>query len=330
MKNFSTILITGGAGFIGSHLTDKLIEEGCQVNVIDNLSSGLLNNIRHHMGKSQFHFVRADILDFKTVSHLMKNVDAVFHEAALVSVNKSSQDPTLANDVNVVGTINLLKAALDAGVKRFIYASSAAIYGETQGSKITEDTIPKPMSAYGASKLAAENYAYAFFKTQGLETVSLRYFNIYGPRQRFDSENTYGGVISTFTNRLIHNKPPVIHGDGSQTRDFVYIDDVVEANMLALQSKNSPGEAFNIGTGESISVNKLANLLKKITKHETLQNAHAPAPPESILHSCANITKARSLLGYQPKTNIEDGLTKLTNWAKTRTQDTRDSPRKSS
>ena len=244
----------------------------------------------------------------------MKDVDVVFHEAALASVTLSVENPIETNEVNVTGTLNLLKASTDQNVKRFIYASSAAVYGDTPSPKKTEDMTPHPTSPYGASKLAAENYVKLFHKVYGLETVSLRYFNVYGPRQRFDIQCAYGGAITIFLNRLLRNMPPIIYGDGEQTRDFVYFKDVIEANMLALNSQNAAGEAFNIGTGTPTSINQIAEALKDILNKKHLENIYADPRPTDIKHGYADISKANKTLGYNPKFSIKEGLTELVNW----------------
>ena len=313
-RNYPRMLLTGGAGFIGSHLVDRLLNEGFEVTVIDNLDTGRLENIAHHQGREEFHFVKGDIRHFNLVKETMKDIDAVFHEAALASVTLSVKNPILTNDINVTGTLNLLKASSDLHVKRFIYASSAAIYGDTPSPQKREDMTPNPTSPYGVSKLAAENYVKLFHKVYGLETVSLRYFNVYGPRQRFDIQSAYGGAITIFTNRLLKNMPPIIYGDGEQTRDFVYIQDVVEANMLALNNKNAAGEVFNIGTGTNISVNKVANILQEIMNKKNLEPVHANPRPTEIRHGYADISKAKRILGFHPEVPLKEGLTKLISW----------------
>jgi UDP-glucose 4-epimerase len=311
---YSKILVTGGAGFIGSHLVDRLLSEDFEVTVIDNLDTGRLENVAHHQDKENFHFVKGDIRDFNLVKEVMKDKDVVFHEAALASVTLSVENPILTNDINVIGTLNLLKASSDLHVKRFIYASSAAVYGDTSSPQKREDMPPNPTSPYGVSKLAAENYVKLFHKLYGLETVSLRYFNVYGPRQRFDIQSAYGGAITIFTNRLLKNMPPIIYGDGEQTRDFVYIEDVVEANMQALSSKNAAGEVFNIGTGTKVSVNQIAEALKDIMNKKDLKNVYVDPRPTDIRHGYADINKAKKILGYNPKFSIKEGLTELVNW----------------
>jgi dTDP-glucose 4,6-dehydratase len=312
--NYRKILVTGGAGFIGSHIVDRLLNECFEVTVIDNLDTGRLENFANHQSREEFHFIKGDIRDFNLIKELMKDVDVVFHEAALASVTLSLENPILTNDINVSGTLNLLKVSSDLHVKRFIYASSAAVYGDTPSPQKREDMTPNPTSPYGVSKLAAENYVKLFHKLYGLETVSLRYFNVYGPRQRFDIQSAYGGAITIFTNRLLKNMPPIIYGDGEQTRDFVYIQDVVEANMLALNNKNAAGEVFNIGTGKNTSVNQIAEILKDKMSKKYLKNVHADSRPTDIRHGYADINKAKKFLGYNPKFSIKEGLTELVNW----------------
>jgi len=313
-KDYSRILITGGAGFIGSHLVDRLLSEGFEVTVIDDLSTGQMSNITHHKDRTGFDFIKCDIRDFKLVKTTMKDIDAVFHEAALTSVPLSVRTPVLTNDINVTGTLNLLKASSDLHVKRFIYASSAAIYGDTPPPQKREDTTPNPISPYGASKLAAEKYVKLFHELYGLETVSLRYFNVYGPRQNFNLNGSEGGVITIFLNRVLRNTPPVIHGDGEQTRDFVYVQDIVEANMLALDSKSAAGKIFNIATGKKVSVNQVAGTLKEILNRKNLEIIHATPRPGDIRHIYADISKAEKTLRFIPKTSLKEGLVALIDW----------------
>lgn len=313
---YKVAMVTGGAGFIGSHIVDRLINDGFEVKVLDNFISGSLQNLAHHQERKNFKIIKGDIRNFEIVKESLEDVDVVFHEAALASVTLSVENPIETNEVNVTGTLNLLKASVNQNVKRFIYASSAAVYGETPSPRKTEDMIPNPTSPYGVSKLAAENYVKLFYKVYGLETVSLRYFNVYGPRQRFDIQCAYGGAITIFLNRLLRNMPPIIFGDGEQTRDFVYVQDVVEANMLALDSKKAAGEVFNIGTGKDISINQLAELLKNLMDRKDIKNIYADPRPSDVKHGYADITKAKQILGYNPKYSIRKGLAILVNWYK--------------
>jgi nucleoside-diphosphate-sugar epimerase len=311
LLDFSEILVTGGAGFIGSHIVDRLLDEGFKVRVLDNLSTGEKKNLAQHQNKKSFQFIEGDIRNFDLVKKTVKGVDAVFHEAALVSVTRSVENPLLSNEINVTGTVNLLKACVDAHVKRFVYASSCAVYGDTETLPNHENLAPKPLSPYAADKLAAEKYAKVFHNVYGLETVSLRYFNVYGPRQKY---GPYSGVISIFINRLLENKPPIICGDGEQTRDFINVKDVVEANMLALSKRKAVGEVFNISTGEATTINKLTETIQKIMDKTSLKPVHAEPRPGDIKHSYGDITKARRNLEYEPKVQLEKGLSELVKW----------------
>ena len=313
-RRYSKMLVTGGAGFIGSHLVDHLLKKNMEVTVVDNLSFGNIENIRHHRNREGFHFVKGDIRDVRLVKRLVKGVEVVFHEAALASILLSVQDPIFANDVNVTGTLNLLKAAADCGVRRFVFASSAAVYAETSPLEKREEGPLDPKSPYGVSKLAGENYAKAFYELYGLETVSLRYFNVYGPRQRVDLNGQYGSVITIFLNRLLRNMSPRVFGDGEQTRDFVYVKDVVQANMLAMTSKSAVGDCFNVGTGTRISINHVAQALKDAINKKDIKNVHTDPIPGEVKHGCADISKARRILNYAPSVSFDEGLKDLVDW----------------
>jgi len=312
-KHFSRILVTGGAGFIGSHLVERLLDEKYEVTVFDNFSTGSLKNISHNADK-KLEIVRGDIRKIGEVNAAVKDVDAVFHEAAMISITTSIQDPILANDINVNGTLNVLKASADFGVKRFVYASSAAVYGPRSGPCKKEDTKAFPANPYGMTKLIGEHYARLFSQLYGLETVALRYFNVYGPRQSFDIGNAYGGVIAIFLNRLLQNMSPVIYGDGEQTRDFVYVQDVVQANMLALKSKNASGEFFNVGSGIVTSVNEVAQTLKDLLNKNHLGNLHEKERLGDERHGFADISKAKTILNYKPRFSFKKGIEDLVNW----------------
>jgi UDP-N-acetylglucosamine 4-epimerase len=306
--DFSEILVTGGAGFIGSHIVDRLIAQGLKVRVLDDLSTGDKMNLSAHRNNSSFQFIEGDIRNFDQVKNAVNGVDAVIHEAALVSVTLSVENPSLSREINLNGTINLLKACVDAKVKRFVLASSCAVYGDTETLPIHENLEPNPLSPYAAHKLAAEKNAKKFHEEHGLETVSLRYFNVYGPRQKY---GPYSGVISVIVNRLLENKPPTIYGDGTQTRDFVNVRDVVEANMLALSKQAAVGEVFNIGTGKAITIHKLTETIQKITDKTDLEPIHAEPRDGDIKHSYGDITKAKRNLEYEPRVQLEQGLREL-------------------
>jgi len=311
-RHFSKMLVTGGAGFIGSHTVDRLLAEGFEVTVLDDLSYGRRENLCKN--SEDFHFVKGDIRDSELVEKLVGNADAIFHYAALVSPALSLKDPLLTNDVNVVGTLKILKASVDADVKKFVFASSAAVYGNVSSRKITEEASLSPMSPYGVSKLACECYAKYFYEVNGFEVVSLRFFNAYGPRQNLGNLSPYSGVISIFLDRVRRNIPPTICGDGEQTRDFVFVNDIVEASILALKSKKASGGVLNIGSGVGVSINKVAATLKSVLKKEELKNLYVGPRPGDIRHSCADIDKARRILGYKPKFSLNQGLKKLTKW----------------
>jgi UDP-glucose 4-epimerase len=313
VKHVSKVLVSGGAGFIGSHIVDRLLAEDYQVVVLDNLSSGNLKNIPYLKNKN-LSLLQDDIRNFEAVKKALRGVDAVFHEAGLVSVILSVQDPIFCNDVNVTGTLNLLKASVDLGVKRFVFASSAAVYGENPLPLKKEDMHTFPSNPYGISKLVGENYARVFHKLYGLETVCLRYFNVYGPRQSFNIEHAYGGVITLFLNRLLKNLPPIIYGDGEQSRDFVFVQDIIEANMLALNSKNASGGVFNVGSGISTSINRIAQILKALLKKDIKNICENPKPGD-VRHGFADISKAKETLNYVPKHPLEEGLKSLVEWS---------------
>jgi nucleoside-diphosphate-sugar epimerase len=306
------VLVTGGAGFIGSHIVDKLMLEGHEVVVLDDLSSGNLKNIENHLDESGFRFMEGDIRQTRAVEKALDGVDAVIHEAAIVSVPLSIKNPALTNEVNIFGTLNLLEASLRAKVKRFVYASSCAVYGAVLELPINEDAPLRPLSPYASSKLAAEEHCKAFYENSGLETVRLRYFNVYGPRQ---AAGEYAGVMLKFLERIRGDQPPIIFGDGEQTRDFVHVSDVAEATLLALNRESAVGEVFNIGTGEVTTINRLCEIFLELTGKTHLKPIYANANPGDIRHSQADITKAVKLLGYRPKVSLERGVREFLNRA---------------
>jgi len=305
------ILVTGGAGFIGSHVVDRLLKEGLEVVVVDNFSTGFAENLSRWKNHERFNLVTGDIRDFNLVKKLADGVDAILHHAALPSVNQSLKDPLETNGVNVTGTLNLLKASVDAEVKRFVFASSCSVYGDAEVLPEHEDLTPQPISPYGVSKYAAECYCRVFHEVYGLETLCLRYFNIYGPRQRY---GPYSGVITIFVERLLAKQEPVIHGDGKQTRDFTNVADVVEANMLALTVERGHGEVLNIATGRPNTVNDVAGMLIEITGRKDLNPVYTAARPGDIKHSHADIERAKKVLGYKPRIQLKNGLQMLVDW----------------
>lgn len=311
MSNFSRILVAGGAGFIGSHIVDKLLQEDKDVTVLDNFYSGNLANIKQHKDKSSFHLVKGDVRNFDLVKKAVKDVDAVFNDAAVVSIPRSMENPLLANEVNVGGALNLLQASLDEGVKRFVQASSASVYGNTEKLPVSEDLPAKPIAPYAVSEFAAESYARIFYSCYGLQTVCLRYFNVYGSRQPF---NAYSGVITIFMNQLLQNEQPTVFGDGKQTRDFVYVNDVVQANLKALTAQNAAGEVMNVATGNPSSINDLLSSLQEIMGKTGLKPIRKPARKGDIKESYASIEKAKEILDYKPMFSLKDGLTELVKW----------------
>jgi nucleoside-diphosphate-sugar epimerase len=306
---FSKVLVTGGAGFIGSHIVDALIASDIQVGILDDLSTGEKKNLPPDASRVSIH--QGDIRDEAFVTETVKGYDAIIHEAALVSVTRSVEDPHRTNSVNIDGTLNLLVAAKDANVRRFIYASSSSVYGETETLPKVETMITSPISPYAVSKLSAENYCRVFASVYGLPTVSLRYFNVFGPRQKY---GPYSGVIPAFVRRVMSGKPPIIFGDGLQTRDFTFVQDVVSANLLSLQTAVTPGEVFNVSAGRQVSLNELAASVTKLMGRPDLGVEHAEPRKGDIWHSYADITKARLILGYAPRFSLEEGLDQVIGW----------------
>lgn len=300
--------MTGGAGFIGSHTVDALLDLGARVWVLDDLSSGSKRNLKKWKVHPSLQLKVGSITNYSTVDALTRRVDAIVHLAALTSPAISFKRPELTNAVNVHGTLNLLQAAANNRVQRFVFASSAAIYGNTNVRKISEETPSRPISAYGVSKLAAEKYCDVYQRTRDLSTISLRYFNVYGRRQRAD--NPYSGVIAVFARRLLAGRQTTINGNGLQSRDFVHVSDVVNATLLALTTKKKIGEAYNIGTGRATTVRRLHTIIAHLTGSKT-KALFAPARAGDIYRSCANIRNAREELGYSPKIDLEKGLKQL-------------------
>ena len=302
------VVVTGGAGFLGSHLVEALIEKNFQVVVLDDFSSGKPSNLQRVATHPWLKVVKGDIREKGTVQHLLKHTAVVFHEAADVSVLKSIKNPGLTNDVNVNGTLSLLRSAVKNRVGRFINASSAAVYGDQGDVRNNEKMLPRPVSPYAVSKLAAENYCEAFYETYGLETVSLRYFNVYGPRQR---SGQYSGVITSFLKRARAGLPPIIYGDGGQTRDFIHVSDVVQGNLLAMKNDQAVGNIFNIGTGKSVSISSLARIIISLSGRRGLNSMSKNAKLGDLRHSCADITKSRRLLDYAPRISLAEGLQRI-------------------
>ncbi len=302
-------LITGGCGFIGSHIAEALVADGVKVRVFDNFSSGKLDNLKGFGGGIEV--IRGDVCEPEELRSAMKGVSHVFHEAALVSVAVSVEKPIDNDSINIRGTLNVLQAAREAGVKRVVFATSAAVYGNNPVLPKREDMLPEPESPYALGKLTGEHYLKLFSSLYGVETVALRYFNVFGPRQ--DGKSMYSGVISRFTDDLRSGRIPTIFGDGQQTRDFVYVKDVVQANLLAMRSPAvGRGEVFNVATGKTVSLLQLLDALKKIMGVQvTPQFKEARAG--DIKHSLADISKIRAALGYEPRFGLEEGLRATSN-----------------
>jgi UDP-glucose 4-epimerase len=305
----TTYLVTGGAGFVGSHLTEALLARGDRVRVLDNLATGRMDNLRaaQAAGGDRFEFVEGDVRDPEACRRATAGIDVTLHQAALASVAQSLAAPRETDAVNVGGTLNMLLAARDAGVRRFVYASSAAVYGDAPLPN-DEEAAPRPRSPYAVSKLAGEHYARAFAECYGCSTVCLRYFNIFGPRQ--DPESHYAGVITRFLSAMRAGRRPVIYGDGSQSRDFVYVGDVVRANLLAADSAAGAGATFNVATGERHDLRALVTALNALLGGQ-LEPAFEPARAGDVQHSQANIAAIRRTFGYAPAYTFEAGLRRL-------------------
>ena len=304
-------LITGVAGFIGSSIARSLLEKGEQVRGIDNLATGKLENIEEIERRIEFR--KADLLDLDAMKKACQGVECVYHQAAIPSVPKSVLDPLGSNQANVDGTVNVLIAARDAKVRRVIYAASSSAYGDTPTLPKREDMTPNPISPYAVAKLASEYYMISFYRCYGLETVSLRYFNIFGPRQ--DPTSPYSGVLAKFITQMLRSEQPTIFGDGSQSRDFTYIDNAVSANLLAAQAPAAKvaGRVFNVATGTRVDLNQTFELLKRMTGY-TGNVKYAPEREGDIRHSLADISLAAKALGYQPKVSFEEGLQRTVEW----------------
>jgi len=302
-------LVTGGAGFIGSNTVDELVRRGHGVVVLDDLSSGKEENLAEV--RSKITFVKGSITDLEAVQKAMHQADYVIHLAARTSVPRSVKDPLETNRINVEGTLNVLVAARDNKVKRVAFAASSSAYGETPTLPKTEGMQPQPISPYGVSKYVGELYAHAFGRCYGLENVSLRYFNIFGPRQ--DPDSPYSGVLSRFATAFLEEQPPVIYGDGEQTRDFTFVDNAVQANLLACEAPGVSGGVFNVGTGGRVSLNQTLELLRRITG-KRLEAKYDPPREGDIRDSQADIGKARELLGYEPTVQFEEGLERTFAW----------------
>ncbi len=302
-------LITGGAGFIGHNLVKALLDSGDTVRVLDNFSTGKRENLGPFLNRIEV--IEGDLRSYHIVHEAVRDIEVVFHQGALPSVPRSVNDPITTNQVNVEGTLNLLDAARDVGVRRVIYASSSSIYGEDAGLPKREDMTPRPISPYAVAKLAGEKYCQVFTRTYGMETVCLRYFNVFGRGQ--DPRSQYAAVIPLFITAFLDGGRITVYGDGAQSRDFTYVDNVVQANLLAAEAEGAAGEVLNVACGVQTSLNQMLDHLRKITKVD-VEVVYEPPRPGDVKHSLADIDKARRILAYDPVVSAAEGLRRSVEW----------------
>jgi UDP-glucose 4-epimerase len=302
-------LVTGGAGFIGSNICKELVSQGCFVRVIDNLLTGKKSNLEDFIDKIEF--IEADMGDENIARTAMKGIDVVLHQGALPSVPRSVDDPAATHKHCVDATFTLLLAARDAGIKRFVYASSSSAYGDTPTLPKVETMPPMPLSPYAVGKLVGEYYCSVFYKVFGLETISLRYFNVFGPHQ--DPTSQYAAAIPAFVTAILKDKPPTVFGDGLQSRDFTYIDNVVDANLLAARAEHTAGEVVNIACGQAVTVNETIDIINELLG-KSIKPIYDPPRPGDVKHSLADIALAEKLLGYKPALPFKQGLQKAITW----------------
>ncbi|MCR4428147.1 MAG: GDP-mannose 4,6-dehydratase [Caldiserica bacterium] len=304
-----TFLVTGGAGFIGSHLVDLLLSLGHQVKVLDNLSTGSLENLNQARGKIEFY--QGDVRFPEKVPEAFRGVEGVFHLAAISSVERSIHEPQKAHEVNAVGTLKVLSFSKNQGIKRVVFVSSASVYGNPEAFPVSERQEPRPLSPYGTSKLEGEAHALAFFRLGYLQTVSLRFFNIYGPRQ--DPSSPYSGVISKFLEAAVSGRKPVLFGDGKQTRDFLFVEDACRAMILAMEKESAPGQVFNVGSGKETSILELGKAIFFLKDLE-FNPERKPERQGDIRRSVASIEKIREILRWEPLVPLGEGLRKTLKW----------------
>ncbi len=302
-------LVTGGAGFIGSNICKGLVSQGCFVRVIDNLLTGKKANLASILDKIDF--LQADMGDPNVACAAMKDIDIVLHQGALPSVPRSVDDPAATHRHCVDATFTLLLAARDARIKRFVYASSSSAYGDTPTLPKVETMLPSPLSPYAAAKLAGEYYCSIFYKVYGLQTISLRYFNVFGPHQ--DPTSQYAAAIPAFVTAILKDKPPTIYGDGTQSRDFTYVDNVVDANLLAARAKQTKGEVVNIACGQAVTVNEIIDMINELCG-KNIRPIYTASRPGDVKHSLADITLAKKLIAFTPKVSFRQGLEKAIDW----------------
>ena len=304
-------LVTGGAGFIGSNLVRALLDDHQTVRVLDNFATGKRENLTEISDRVEL--IEGDIRDPDACRSACADIDVVFHEAALGSVPRSVEDPVTTNEVNIGGTVNVLWAAKEAKVQRLVYAASSSAYGESDKLPKQEDMIPAPISPYAVSKLAGEHYCHTFYKSYGLETISLRYFNVFGPRQ--DPKGQYAAVIPKFVSCLLKGQPPTVYGDGEQSRGFTYISNVVAANMLAAKAPDAQGQVVNVACHDRVSLNQILEILRELLNTD-IQANYTDDRPGDVKHSLAEITRAKELIGYEPQVSFEQGLRMVIDWYK--------------
>ncbi len=302
-------LVTGGAGFIGSNICRKLVSQGCFVRIIDNLLTGKRSNLQDFIDKIEF--IEADMGDENTARSAMKDIDVVLHQGALPSVPRSVEDPAATHRHCVDATFTLLLAARDAGIKRFVFASSSSAYGDTPTMPKVETMLPMPLSPYAAGKLVGEYYCSVFYKVFGLETISLRYFNVFGPHQ--DPTSQYAAAIPAFATAILKDQPPTVFGDGLQSRDFTYVDNVVDANLLAARAEHTAGEVINIACGQSVTVNDTIEAINAAAG-KNIKPIYTDPRPGDVKHSLADISAAEKLIGFKPVVPFKQGLQLAINW----------------
>jgi nucleoside-diphosphate-sugar epimerase len=303
------VLVTGGGGFIGSHVVDRLLSDGHDVRVLDNFATGRRENLLHVL--DDIEVVEGDIQSYERVSNAVRGCGAVLHEAALPSVPRSVQDPLTSNATNVTGTLNVLLAARDAGVGRVVYASSSSIYGANPELPKHEGLLPQPISPYAVAKLAGEGFCRSFHEVWGLETVALRYFNVFGPRQ--DPLSQYAAVVPRFITALMDGRPPSVFGDGEQTRDFTYVGNAVEGTVLAMSAEGAAGKVFNVAAGSRTSLNELLRTLERLSGRG-VEPSYEDARPGEVRHSQADVSAAERGLGFRPRFSVEEGLEETLGW----------------
>jgi UDP-N-acetylglucosamine 4-epimerase len=309
------ILVTGGAGFIGSNLVEKLLSDQnvTHVRVLDNLATGFTNNIEEFFSHPKFEFLQADIRNYSDCIHACENIDLISHQAALGSVPRSIKDPLTTNEVNITGTLNIFTAAKEKNIRRIVYAASSSTYGDHASLPKVEDRIGKPLSPYAITKYVNELYADVFASLYEMEFIGLRYFNVFGPKQ--NPQGPYAAVIPLFIESVLHGQPPIINGDGSHSRDFTYVSNVVQANVASLftENKKAVNQVYNIGYGQQTSLLQLAQYLKEISQ-SAIEPKHILERAGDVKHSLANISKAKNLLGYDPTVPVEVGLKQTYKW----------------